>query len=259
MRMELRHNRILNKHICISCGRKGQSKWNGISKSLPVWIDEHNHVHHELPPQLQNLRKGEKLLIAMVSAYVPLHHLKKGQLGCKGHVCCFTKDLSDVCTTLPRLPSNVQLVKVIKRYKDDDGEINTKTFKIRKQVVLDALYWLKKYHKFYKDITIATSNLDWMEGQEEKELPCDVQEDIMEQKQQQTKTATTKEEEEEGDSELVVEEDRGPSEAQISTVLDKEEYHDEVVGGMTQNYTGDTMTGKQDIHTKITISLQNTK
>ena len=61
------------------------------SLTLPVWIDDDGTTQYHLPEELECLREAEKLLIAQVSAYVPLHHLRKGQLGCCGHTCCFSQ------------------------------------------------------------------------------------------------------------------------------------------------------------------------
>ena len=46
----------------------------------------------------------------------------------------------------PRLPDDVQFVKVVKEYLQEGGEIASITFTIRKQIVLDALRWLKEYN-----------------------------------------------------------------------------------------------------------------
>ena len=60
----------------------------------PIWFDKENLCQYELPEELQNLREAEKLLILMVSVYIPLQHLHKGQTGC-GHVCCFAQDIGE--------------------------------------------------------------------------------------------------------------------------------------------------------------------
>jgi hypothetical protein len=61
------------------------------SLTLPVWIDDEGITQYHLPEELGCLREAEKLLIAQISAYVPLHHLRQGQLGCRGHTCCFSQ------------------------------------------------------------------------------------------------------------------------------------------------------------------------
>ena len=98
-----------------------QTKKSG--NKLSIWYDKKGIVQYHLPEQLQCLREGEKLLIQQVAAYVPLLHLKDGQNGSRGHVCSFVQDISSVCTILPRLPDDIQFVKVVKKYLQEGGEI----------------------------------------------------------------------------------------------------------------------------------------
>jgi hypothetical protein len=142
-----------------------------LEKDLPIWYDKKGIVQYHLPPQLGCLREGEKLLIQQVAAYVPLLHLKDGQIGSRRHVCSFVQDILTVCTILPRLPDDIQFVKVVKNYLVEGGEIASKSFTIRKQVVLDALEWLKEYNVEYEDIEIKKSNLDWIQDNNLQELP----------------------------------------------------------------------------------------
>jgi hypothetical protein len=142
-----------------------------MDNNLPVWYDKEHKVQYLLPPQLQCLREGEKLLIQKAAAYVPLLHLKDGQIGSRGHICSFAQDITEICNVLPRLPDNVQLIKVVKKYFEEGGEIASKSFTVRKQVVLDALKWLKEYNLEYKNIEIKESNLDWIENGDSQELP----------------------------------------------------------------------------------------
>lgn len=58
---------------------------------LPVWIDENGIKHYSQPPELRNLSEAEKMLISITDVFVPLHHLKGGQLGIQGHVCALNK------------------------------------------------------------------------------------------------------------------------------------------------------------------------
>ena len=155
---------------CTNCS-KNQHYRQAIQQRLPVWHDENGNCHYEQPEELKNLREAEKLLIAQYAAYIPLEHLKKGQFGCNGHVCCFPQDISNLCTVLPRLPSQIDYVKMVKHYKTDTEVEGTKTFVVRRKHVLDALRWLKKYNIVYAEVQIEERNLDWMEGKAEVELP----------------------------------------------------------------------------------------
>jgi hypothetical protein len=113
-------------------------------------------------------------LIQQVSAYVPLLHLKDGQIESRGHVCSFVQDITSLCTVLPRLPSDVHFIKVVKKYLQEGGEVASKMFTIRKTSVFKVLKWLKEYNVEYADIEINESNLDWMENNNEQELPPSV-------------------------------------------------------------------------------------
>ena len=75
----------------------------------------------------------------MVSVYIPLQHLCKGQLGCHGHVCCFCQEIGEVCMKLPRMPHDIQVIRVVRKFVLEGGEIGVKTFSVRKDVVLAAL------------------------------------------------------------------------------------------------------------------------
>ena len=100
--------------------------------------------------------------------------LKNGQIRSRGHVCSFVQDISSVCTELPRLPDDVQFVKVVKKYLQEGGGISSKMFTVRKKAVLDALKWLKEYNVEYSNIEIKESNLDWIENKNEQELPANL-------------------------------------------------------------------------------------
>ena len=69
-----------NAEICTMCQASHTSK-EKMEKELPIWYDKDGIVQYHLPPQLKRLREGEKLLIQQVAAYVPLLHLKDGQIG----------------------------------------------------------------------------------------------------------------------------------------------------------------------------------
>ena len=141
-----------------------------LQKCLPTWIDKRHKIHYDVPEQLSCLREGEKLLIQRLSVYVPVYHLYKGQTACKGHCAAFQQDISSIVNELPRLPEDVEFVQVIKKYKDSKGDLGEKQFVIRKSAVLEALYWLKEYNNYYKNVDIKEDRLDWIDG-DEAELP----------------------------------------------------------------------------------------
>jgi hypothetical protein len=109
------------------------------------------------------------------------------------------------------------VIRVIKHFKNSTGEVVTKSFRIRRQKVLDALRWLKKYSNSYKDIEIDESNLDWMGDNHEAELPVETMVDI----------DTSKN----GD-----EDDLGPSPDQVHDITNSLNDFEPCFGNITEKY-----------------------
>jgi hypothetical protein len=162
-----------DEDICSSCKTQGSSTSSlFLEELLPFWVDDDGVIQFHVPEELSCLREGEKLLIQMISPYVPLVHIRNGTLGSKGHVCSFPQNVQEVCTHLPRIPSSVEFVKMVRKFKNDDGDFGIKAFTIRRKEVLAALRWLKKYNVDYRnEVTIVEENFEWMDGQDEAELP----------------------------------------------------------------------------------------
>jgi len=164
--------------VCYRCCRsddKGSCTEGNVM--LPTWDDDEGTLQYHVPEELSGLTIAEVLIIQRVSPLVPLVHIRNGTLGIKGHVCSFVQDINGVATKLPRLPKDVTAVKVVRSYKGSDGIDAVKTYTIRREKVMRALYWLVKHHKDYKsafesgELTLDETNLGWMKGAQEAELP----------------------------------------------------------------------------------------
>jgi len=155
-----------NGKICKKCLQskhaKDQRHYHLLKNNyLPVWKDDNDEIRYDIPSQLKGLTLGEKLIIQKYSAILPLVHIYKGRLGNRGNSVSFNKDLDNTCEVLPRLRADI--IIVVKQYIDGKTSIlKSQQFKIRRQKVINALKWLKKYHVGYKDVTIKESNLDWV-------------------------------------------------------------------------------------------------
>ena len=130
----------------------------------------------------------------------------------------YEKNLSEIVTELPRLPSEVEMVCVIKYFKAENDKIDSKVFKVRKSKVLDALTWLCKNNQIYKQyVTINESKLEWMSNDEE-DLPCKTFEEVLH---------TTKEQEQ----------DEGPCPFQTRNPNPEQTYTEESIGSQTSQNT----------------------
>ena len=68
----------LKHEVCTSCKTLSIDDITEQQAALPVWWDENNDVHYELPEVLRDLREEKKLLIQKINIYVPVKHLFKG-------------------------------------------------------------------------------------------------------------------------------------------------------------------------------------
>ena len=200
---------------CRKCAWE-KNMWRQHGKEvLPVWyqkgdVQKQNPQCH-VPEELTCLREGEKFLIQIVSVVVPVHHMKFGQVGCKGHIVSFPQRVSDMATILPRLPKETNLVRVIKRYKTQDGGSGQHAFIIRRKNVLTALQWLKEHNPEYANIEIDSNRLDWIGNREERELTASYMVDTIVDKPDRN-------------------DDRGPSEEQVAEVAERDRYFEDSYG-----------------------------
>ena len=94
-----------------------------------------------------------------ISAVLPLmsiYKLPRGQLGYRGHVISFPQNITTIAHTLPRTPSDLQILLLRKEGRNKSHH----DFKVRKCVVLKALQWLIKNNKYYKNIKISHETLN---------------------------------------------------------------------------------------------------
>ena len=88
-----------------------------LDKMQCIWFDVNGKKYFELPEELKDLTEREKLLIQIINVCVPMHHLFKGQTGCKGHSAAFRQDISKDAGILTNLAEDVVYVQVIKKLK----------------------------------------------------------------------------------------------------------------------------------------------
>jgi hypothetical protein len=204
------------ENMCRSCANF--NRWtSNYDDMVPSWIGEDGKRNEYVPEVLTRLSEGEKLLIQQISMYVPLQHLMYGQIGAKGHIVSFPQDIYDVCRALPRLPEQVQWIRVVKHFKGADGELSSKSFRVKKTHVLEALEWLQKHNPLYQNVKIEPSNLDWITNGIEQELPASVYQ----------KTDVESEFQ-------AANEDRGPSEEQVAKIADKNPDIEQAYGSLAE-------------------------
>lgn len=94
-----------------------------------------------------------------------VHLLKHGGIASRGHCIAFPQAVQKPATNLPRLPAEVNIIRVRKQGKDDTH----KDFRVRRQRIERALHWLKDNNTAYRDIVIDDGRIQCLP--EDGELP----------------------------------------------------------------------------------------
>ncbi|XP_066268348.1 uncharacterized protein [Branchiostoma lanceolatum] len=143
-------------HITMTKGRMpAQAKANGLQLA-------------DVPEELQNLRPLELRLISQRIPFMKLVGLPKGQQrAIHGPAVNVPAKLENVCSLLPRLPGNAQVLPMkLKRKLIYTGHYMYDF--IRPKQVTEALVWLKTNNPLYKDVTFCEDwQQQWLDGDSE--------------------------------------------------------------------------------------------
>ena len=119
----------------------------------------------QVPEDLSEMSNAEKMLIARLAPTLHVHILKHGGIASKGHCIAFPQAVQEPATILPRLPGELDIIRVRRQAKDDMH----KDFGVRRQRVEGALCWLKNNNPAYGDIVFDDSHIQNLH--EDGELP----------------------------------------------------------------------------------------
>ena len=95
------------------------------------------------------------MLISGVLPIMSLYCLPHGQYGYSGHVINLTQDVGSFANTLPRLPSELDVIVVRKEGATESHH----DFCVRRSVVLRALQWLLTNNIYYCNVRIDSDAL----------------------------------------------------------------------------------------------------
>ena len=78
---------------------------------------------------------AEQMLIARLASTVHVHMLRYGGIASKGHCIAFPQAVQEPATIIPRLPAEVDIIRVRRQARDDTH----KDFRVRRYRVQEAL------------------------------------------------------------------------------------------------------------------------
>ena len=109
----------------------------------------------ELHDLLDNFTQMEEMLSSLASPCFLMWVSKGGQYKARGNVITFSQDITNLCTTLPRLPEDLDILLIQKHLSPDADADAFKDFCVHKDKVFRLLHFLKQHNHFYKDIAIC--------------------------------------------------------------------------------------------------------
>ncbi|KAI8484274.1 hypothetical protein Bbelb_380590 [Branchiostoma belcheri] len=140
--------------ICNTC------HFNMCRGEMPAQAKANGLQLADIPEELQNLRPLERRLISQRIPFMKLVGLPKGQQrAIHGPAINVPAKLENVCSLLPRLPGNAQVLPMkLKRRLIYTGHY------IPRQVT-EALFWLKRNNRLYKDVAFCEDwQQQWLDG-----------------------------------------------------------------------------------------------
>lgn len=99
---------------------------------------------------LQGLTQVEEMLSFCVLPITSLYQLRRGHYTYSGHVIDLPQDVASFAISLPRLPSEVDVIIVRK----EGGANSHYDFHVRRPVVLSALQWLLANNRYCSSVCI---------------------------------------------------------------------------------------------------------
>ena len=113
-------------------------------------------IPEDLRETLHGLMQMEEMLCSLASLCFMMWVSKDRQYKSRGNVITFPQDLAPLCTTLPCLPEELDVLLVWK--PDARDSIAYKDFHVRKHKVLSFLHYLCAHNDFYQDIVIRATD-----------------------------------------------------------------------------------------------------
>ena len=184
--IDLISNLIINNRTNI-CSRDARQRFKKFSKEAGMIPDE-------IPEVLKNLSLLEELLICR---HIPFMHISRlrggGQYGYRNHVIAFPQDVNAFAQQLPRSVSDSGIIIVRK-----EGLNNThRDYRVRRNVVFNALVWLKDNNPYYSHIEICEDRLQELP---DDDIPSNIPTQIIPDNQQTTHRDQAEEDEEQEDT-----------------------------------------------------------
>ena len=139
------------EYICVTCHNNLKRK----TPKMPAQAVANGLDLPEIPPELSTLTEIERRLISLRIPFMKIlaMHRAGSHFKVNGPFVNVPTTLNKVCELLPQIPDEAQLVPMKLKWK-----IEYKGYymygSIRKEIVMNAVKWLKENNDYYKDIEL---------------------------------------------------------------------------------------------------------
>lgn len=146
----------LSFNSCNNCNTRfinDKIKNNSCTKCLKnsIKFTKNNNMDPgEIPEPLKNLTYIEQMLIAQVHPVMSIFRIRGAQYWYSGNIINFRQNIEDYITKLPLNPSKLPSTLIFNR----NTPAGLAHFKVRANVIRNALIWLKQFNIYYKNIEI---------------------------------------------------------------------------------------------------------
>ena len=129
-------------HKCKRCSSKNQT-----------FRKNNNLTPEDAPECLKVLNQVE---LAAIRQNCPIMQIfsRGSSKGARGHCICLMQDVKSFASVLPHKPQDLPYLYL----KNPRESVTDKFFEVRREPILTALRWLKKWNPYYQDITISEEN-----------------------------------------------------------------------------------------------------
>lgn len=104
-----------NKNQCLTCAKDKNGLFTEQNGMIPL-LDK---LPTQIQKDLENLTQIEEMLISPIVPIMSVYRLSGGRLINSGYCASFAQDIQPICDQLPKLPSQVSLIVIQKKNKEN--------------------------------------------------------------------------------------------------------------------------------------------
>ena len=140
-------------YICMPVGIRSH-KCQRCQTKPALFCDDNDLNPTPAPACLQRLSPIEKSVIYIICPTIAIYKMGSSSFYLSGHTISFYQDITDLASTLPRLPMDLPFIPI----KSPNEQLTDKMFQVNRARIIEALQYLKAHNEDYAHIAISDAN-----------------------------------------------------------------------------------------------------